>query len=382
MLLTTTEAVAAFCARLHAAPFVTVDTEFLTEKTYRPDLCLIQLGAPGLAAAIDPLAEGIDLAPVAELLADATLLKVMHAGRQDVAIFVHLFGAVPAPLTDTQVMASVCGFGDQAGYATLCQELLDVAIDKSSQATDWSVRPLTEAQITYALGDVVHLCDLYTTLDDRLASLGRSEWVGEELAALVDPTAYEVNAEAAWERVRIRRPTPRTLAVVQALAAWRETTAAQRNLPRGWLVRDEALVEIAEQLPSNPDELGRVRRISASVAKGRDGRAMLAIVAGVLNAPEESWPQPEATTKPTSPQRALLQLLQALLELRCAEHDVGTRLVASSADLRRLVLGDLDDHPALVGWRAEVFGHDALALVQGHLGLTGGPDGAEIRRLT
>lgn len=380
MLLQTSEAVAAFCESLRDAPFVTIDTEFMSEQRYRPDLCLVQIGAPGRAAAIDPQVPGIDLRPLAALLANPAVLKVLHAGSQDIGIFVHRFGVVPTPLFDTQVMASVCGFGDMAGYATLCKEVLGVAIDKTAQATDWSLRPLTPAQITYALGDVTHLQDLYHALQAKLDALGRGAWVTEELAALADPAAYTPRPERAWRGIRVRRPTPRTLALVVALAAWREEVAAARNKPRGWLVHDEALVEIAEQLPTTPDELARVRRLSAQTANGADGRAMLKVVARVLAQDPAAWPVPEDSVTLTAPQRALVLTLQALLELRCAEHAVGARLVASSGDLQALVLGQTDGLALLRGWRADVFGRDALALCAGELVITGGGTGAVVRR--
>ena len=376
MLLENSTDVAALCATLRDAPFVTLDTEFISEKRYRPELCLVQLGAPGHAAAIDPLCEGIDLSPVAALLADPGLLKVLHAGSQDLRIFLHLFGTIPAPLVDTQVMASVCGFGDHAGYATLCRELLDVTIDKTKQATDWSIRPLSDEQVAYALGDVTHLRDLYHALSAKIETLGRANWVTEELAALTDPASYRIAPEHAWKRIRIRRPTPRTLAIISALAAWREQSAEHRNMPRGWIVHDDALVEIAEQLPSTPEQLARVRRLSNATAKGRDGTSILAIVEGVLDQPESEWPVPEPVPFLSEAQHALVSVLQGLLQLRCAEHEVGTQLVASQADLKRLVLGDHTDQPALRGWRAELFGHDALSLLAGDLLLTGGPEGA------
>ncbi|MFT4626418.1 MAG: ribonuclease D [Myxococcota bacterium] len=378
MLLQTSDAVAAFVESLSDAPYVTVDTEFLTEKRFRPQLCLVQLGAPGLAAAVDPMVPGIDLSPVAALLADTDVLKVMHSGSQDVAIFLHLFGEVPKPLRDTQVMASVCGFGDQAGYSKLVEALVGVEIDKTAQATDWSLRPLTEQQVEYALGDVIHLCPLYEALVERLEALGRAGWVDEELASLTDPESYRVDPEGAWRKIRVRRPTPRTLAVIQRLAAWRESTADRRNKPRQWMVRDDALVEIAECLPADVDALARVRRLGNGMAKSRDGRTLLSIVAEVLATPEESWPEVEARRVLTPPQRAAMLLLQALLELRCGEHDVGTRLVASNAELEALVCGDTAEARALHGWRAEVFGTDAVALLAGGLSLTVGADGARV----
>ncbi len=377
MLLQTSDDVAVACERLASAPYLTVDTEFLSEKRYYPDLCLIQLGAPGQAVAVDPMAE-VDLEPVRKLLADPDLVKVFHAGGQDVGIFLRRFGGMPVNLTDTQVMASVCGFGDQAGYAKLCKELLGVEIDKSSQVTDWSLRPLTPKQIDYALGDVVHLCDLYELLLARLAELGRSGWVAQELTALNDPTTYEVKPLRALKRMRIRRPTPRTLALAGALVTWREWAAVERNMPRRWIVADEALLEIAEQLPRTVKELTRVRRLSPKVASGQDGRAMLKIVEEVMEQSEHSWPQPEVSKAPTGPQRALLSLLDSLLQLRCSQHDVGVRLVASSAELKALVLGQTEGLEMLEGWRGEVFGKDALALIEGRLSLTGGPEGAVI----
>lgn len=379
MLLATSEAVASFCKTLCTAPYITVDTEFLSEKRFRPDLCLLQIGAPGHAAAIDPLAPGIDLSPVAALLADPNLLKVFHAGSQDVGIFIDVFGVLPAPLLDTQVMASVCGFGDQAGYATLCKRLLDVEIDKTNQATDWSLRPLTDEQVEYALGDVTHLRDLYRLLTEKLDALGRTSWVAEEHAMLADPASYTLAPERAWRKIRVRRPTPRTIAILGALAAWREETAARRNQPRGWVVHNDALVEVAEQLPSTVEELARVRRLSASVAKGRDGQRMLAIVAEILAQPEESWPVPAPDPVLTGAQKALVLLLQALLELRCDEHDVGTNRVANSSELKQIVLGDHEGLRSLEGWRGEVFGQDALRLMSGRLTLTGSVAGAVVR---
>lgn len=379
MLLTTSASIASFCETLRSGPFVTVDTEFMSEKRFRPDLCLIQLGTPGHAAAIDPLVPDLDLSPVAALLEDPDVLKVFHAGSHDVAIFLNVLGVLPAPLLDTQVMASVCGFGNQAGYGTLCGKLLDVEIDKTNQATDWSLRPLTDAQLTYALGDVTHLCDLYQALSDKLEALGRSGWVSEEHAALADPASYAVVPERAWRRIRVRRPTSRTFAVLRALAAWREENAVERNIPRGWVVHDDALVEIAEQLPKTVEELGRIRRVSKDTATGPDGTQLLALLAETLDTPESTWPEARAKVTLTGAQKAMLLLLQALLELRCAEHDVATNLVALHSELKELVLGEHAGVRALKGWRADVFGTDAMALLQGRLALTGGVDGAIVR---
>jgi ribonuclease D len=382
MLLQTSEDVAAFCARLHDAPYITVDTEFLTEKRYHAHLCLIQLGCPGHAAAVDPLVPGIDLAPVAAILADESKLKVFHAGRMDLAIFLRLFGTLPAPLADTQVMASVCGFGDQAGYGTLCEAVLGLTIDKTHQTTDWSVRPLSDAQLSYALGDVVHLCPMFEALRERVQSLGRRAWVDEEMDALRDVSAFTKDPKEAWRRVRVRRPTARTMAIVRVLAAWREETADRRDRPAGWLLRDDAMVNIAEQCPSDVAELSKVRRVTPGFAKGRDGQTVLRKVREVLSVGEDGWPVVDVPSKVSAGAGAHVMLLQALLRQRCERDQVGMALVARSGELRALAEGQRDGVRALEGWRASVFGTDALALLNGELWLSCGSDGVVERAIS
>jgi ribonuclease D len=265
----------------------------------------------------------------------------------------------------------VCGHGDQPGYAKLVGAMLDVPIDKASQAVDWSVRPLSERQITYALGDVTHLCRIYEMLVDELRQNGRAEWVAEDMAALLDPSRYRVEPGEAYRRIKLRRPKRRDLAVLRELAAWREETAMERDLPRSWVVRDEALAEIAVHRPQHPDQLARVRGLKPHVAKGADGSALLAAVVRALAVPEDEWPAVTKGRAPISGHESLVALLQALLRLRCDAHGVAMPMVAKRDDLDRIATEDDPDVPALHGWRRRIFGADALELRAGRLALTG-----------
>ena len=264
--ITDTATLADFCRRLSAEAFVTVDTEFMRDRTYWPDLCLVQLAGSEAAAAVDPMADGISLEPLFELLANPQVLKVFHAARQDLEIFYQLAGRLPAPLFDSQVAAMVCGFGDAVSYETLASRLAGARIDKSFRFTDWSKRPLSDRQLTYALGDVTHLRAIYQKLSKRLHSTGRERWVDEEMAVLTDPATYRLDPETAWVRLKPRSGSPKFLNVLKAVAAWRETEAQRRNLPRNRLVRDEALLEIAAQAPSTVAELARTRSLSRGTA--------------------------------------------------------------------------------------------------------------------
>jgi ribonuclease D len=278
---------------------------------------------------------------------------------------------VPAPVFDTQVAASVCGLGEQPGYAKLVSEILGVHIDKASQATDWSLRPLSERQLSYALGDVTHLCGVYEALVARLESTGRGAWVKEEMEALLDPARYRVEPREAWRRMKLRREKSVTLAVLRELAAWREQKAMDRDLPRSWVARDDALVEIARHLPQTEAELARIRNIKPQVAKGRDGAAMLEAVERALASPEDSWPERPPKPKRLQGHEPLVALLQALLTQRCITHDVAPSVVARRAELDRIATETDPDVPALRGWRRVVFGADALDLCAGRLALTG-----------
>jgi ribonuclease D len=371
MLITENDALARFCAEQKAASFIAVDTEFIRERTYWPILCLVQVAGPKAAVAIDPLAAGIDLTPLLALMADPNVLKVFHAARQDVEIFFNLSGSVPDPLFDTQVAGMVCGFGDAASYETLVGKLAQTSLDKSSRFTDWSNRPLTERQIRYALADVVHLRTVYEKLQQRLASNGRASWFAEEMAGLTDPATYRSDPREAWRRFRLRgRVDPRFFGVLRELAAWRETAARQRNLPRGRIMRDEAVLEVAAHVPKTIEALARTRSLGRGVAEGKLGREILeAVQRGLSEATALAPPFPAKTDVPAGV-GPLVDLLRVLLKQRCEEHQVAQKLVASAEDLEMIAADDNVPVPALSGWRHEIFGKDALALKNGALALT------------
>ena len=367
-----TEGLAALCRELAAEPFFCLDTEFIREKTYWPRLCLVQLAGPdGAARAVDPLAPGMDLAPLLELLGDESTLKVLHAGRQDIEIFFHLTGRVPAPLFDTQIAAMVCGFGEAVAYDKLARRVAGAEIDKSSRFTDWAARPLTDRQTAYALADVIHLPRIYRTLDARLAETGRGAWLVEELAVLTDPEIYRMDPERAWTRVKTRSAKPRFLGVLREVAAARERFAQKRDLPRNRVLRDESLLEVAAHEPASPEELERMRGVTKGMVKGALGKELLAAVARGKAAPEDGLPR--VVKPPPAPRGAgpAVELLKVLLKLRCEENEVATRLVASVADLERLAADPEADIAASHGWRRKLFGDDARALLRGDLALTG-----------
>ncbi|HLI22874.1 MAG TPA: ribonuclease D [Stellaceae bacterium] len=370
-LIATTEELAAFCARQAEAEFVTVDTEFMRDRTYWPVLCLVQVGGPREAVAIDPMAEGIDLAPLFALMADPRVLKVFHAARQDIEIFVNLTGKVPAPIFDTQVAAMVCGFGEAASYETLASKLGGAHIDKSARFTDWSHRPLSERQLRYALADVVPLRTVYEKLAERLEKTGRASWLDEEMAALTDPALYRLDPAMAWKRLKLRSNNRRMLALAHALATWRETAAQKRDLPRNRVLRDESLLEIAAHAPQTADDLARTRGLGKGFAESRFGSEILAVVEGVALMPESDYPQPEpARRDPPQGIGPLTDLLRVLLKLRAEENDVAARLIADAEDLERLAADDHAEIRALTGWRHEIFGRDALDLKHGRIALT------------
>jgi ribonuclease D len=377
-LITDTDALAGFCARQKGAHFVAVDTEFMRERTYWPILCVVQVAGPEEAVAIDALAEGIDLAPLLALMSDPATLKVFHAARQDLEIFFHLSGDVPHPVFDTQVAAMVCGFGDAVSYETLVKRLAGATLDKASRFTDWAHRPLTERQIHYALADVIHLRTVYDRLQQVLAENSRSGWFAEEMADLVDPAIYRSDPAEAWRRFRLRgRADRRFLGVLRTLAAWRETAAQQRDLPRGRIMRDEALLEIAAHAPKTIETLARTRSLGKGIAEGKLGREILAAVTEGLADPD---PPPAIAARAESPPGIgpLIELLRVLLKQRCEDFQVAQKLVASADDLVAIVADDNAPVPALSGWRRDVFGNDALALKHGRLALTAGRNRIEL----
>jgi ribonuclease D len=384
--ITTTDSLAKLTAEYAKAPFVTVDTEFMRERTYWPQLCLIQIARPAGsagdtdadAAIIDPLADGIDLAPLFELMTNTKVVKVFHAARQDVEIFHNLGGLIPMPMFDTQVAAMVCGYGDQVGYETLVRRIAKADLDKSSRFTDWARRPLSQKQLDYALGDVTHLRQIYLTLSERLSETGRGHWVDEEMAILTAPATYFTEPSEAWRRVKARSHNPKYLAVVQALAKWRETTAQARDVPRSRIVKDDALLEIATARPKTTDDLGKLRLVQREARRPEVANAIVAAVAE-----GEACPPDERPTLPPHPHRrqgsaAIADMLRVFLKARAEKLGVASKLIASSADLDALAGEDAPDLPALKGWRREAFGDDALRVMSGKLALVARPGGVEL----
>lgn len=370
---------ARLCEKLAFEPYVTVDTEFIREKTYYPELCLVQLAGPDEAWAIDTLAPGIDLKPLYDLMADEKVIKVFHAARQDVEIFLNRAGFIPKPLFDTQIAAMVCGFGDSVGYEALAAQLARARIDKTMRFTDWARRPLSDKQIHYALSDVTHLRTVYEKLHAKLTKNGREAWLGEEIAILIDPATYMPDPDTVWRRLKPRSNNPRFLAVLRELTAWREREARSRDLPRQRVVRDEALLEIAAHAPSNLEELSQARGINRSIAEGNFGTAMLAAVARAKELPDSECPSPLAKDDIPRSLGPMVDLLKVLLKMKCDEHEVAQKLVASAPDLDAIAADDNADVPAMHGWRRELFGEAALMLKHGRLALAFAPDGRRLR---
>ena len=370
MLIASTEQLAAFCKSLTGVEFITIDTEFMRERTYWPRLCLVQLAGPEKAVAVDPLADGMDLSPLYGLLADEGILKVFHAARQDIEIFFNQTGKIPAPLFDTQIAAMVCGFGDAVSYETLCAKLARAKIDKSSRFTDWGRRPLAARQMEYAISDVTHLRVVYLKLKEQLEKSGRAEWMREEMAVLTDPATYKMEPQEAWKRLRLRGPVkPSLFPFVRELAAWRETEAQRLDVPRNRVIKDETLMEIAHHAPRSAAELSRIRGLPQSFAEGRQGRAVLEVLARAASMPLVSDLAAESERKKRKVPAAALELLKVLLKKTSEEHGVAARLIASSGDLERLAAEDNPDIPALQGWRRKLFGETALALKRGEIAI-------------
>ncbi|MEX0305173.1 MAG: ribonuclease D [Leisingera sp.] len=370
--LTSTEELQAFCEAAAQHPYVTVDTEFLRERTYYSKLCLIQLAFSGDgendAVLVDPLTDGISLEPLYDLFRNESVVKVFHAARQDLEIFWVDANVFPKPLFDTQVAAMVCGFGEQAGYETLVRKIVKQGLDKTSRFTDWSRRPLSEAQKTYALADVTHLRKIYEFLAAELDKSGRAHWVTEELQVLTDPGTYDIRPEDAWRRVKTRTTSGKFLAVVRELAAFREGYAQTNNVPRNRVFKDDALVELASTKPRNPGELGGSRLLLREARKGAIAEGILQAVAKGVACPADKQPRADRSKEKLQVNPALADLLRVLLKAKTEAEGVAAKLIAPSADLDAIAAG-LRDVPALSGWRREVFGADALRLCEGEIGL-------------
>ena len=366
----TNEALAAFLTELAHAPYLALDTEFLRDQTYYPKLCLIQVAAPGIEGIIDPLAPEMDLAPFYELIARPDIVKVMHAARQDIEIFFLQGGVLPNPLFDSQIAAMVCGFGDAASYETLARKIAKVEIDKSARFTDWSHRPLSKRQLEYALADVTHLRVIYEWMKAKLEKTGRFTWVAEEVAALQDPHLYKQDPDQAWKRLKPRTSNKRFLGVLAALAAWREREAQARDIPRGRVLKDEALTEIAAHPPETPEALERIRAVPKGFANSKLGKGLMdAIAAGMTAAPPEGAVSENKQRRRREPSPAVVDLLKTLLRLRAEAAGVAPRLIANAEDIEKLAAGEDDEVGALHGWRSEVFGRDAIAMRRGDLAI-------------
>ncbi|MCB1508753.1 MAG: ribonuclease D [Hyphomicrobiaceae bacterium] len=367
--LTSTDAVRQACQRMAAHPFVTVDTEFLRETTYYPRLCLIQVASPDEAILIDALAEGLDLAPFFELMANEAVLKVFHAARQDLEIMVNLSGKVPAPIFDTQVAAMVCGYGDQIAYDQLAQQIARARIDKTHRFTDWARRPLSEAQLDYALADVTHLRDIYQALAGQLEESGRTEWVKEEMAVLTNLSTYIVEPAEAWQRMKLRVRKPIELAVLQKLAEWRESEAQTRDVPRGRIAKDDLLFEVATHQPASVEALGRLRAVPRGWERSRSGEEVIACVKAALEIAREDLPRLPKPPRRAEGAPAVADLLKVLLKLVCEREGVASRVIATVDELELIAADDEADVPALKGWRRELFGNEALKLKAGKLAI-------------
>lgn len=378
--ITTTEDLAAYCKEAAMHPFVTVDTEFLRERTYYSKLCLIQLAMPGTtdenAVLVDPLAGGMSLEPLYDLFRDTSVVKVFHAARQDLEIFYVDAQVFPEPLFDTQVAAMVCGFGEQVGYETLVRKIAREGVDKTSRFTDWSRRPLTDAQKTYAIADVTHLRQIYEFLSAKLEETGRARWVAEELQVLLTPATYIIQPDNAWKRVKTRTSSPKFLAVVKELAAFREEYAQRKNVPRNRVYKDDALVELASNKPRTHEDLGRSRLLLREARKGEIADGILAAVGRGVDMDPSAMPKPDRSREKMQVNPALADLLRVLLKAKTESAGVAAKLIATAADLDAMAAG-MRDVPALSGWRAEVFGDDAMRLCEGRVALTA--QGADVR---
>ncbi|GHF27736.1 ribonuclease D [Kordiimonas sediminis] len=381
MPITSTDALNSLCERLSKAEYVTVDTEFLRDNTYYSKLCLIQVADDEGAHAIDPLAEDIDLTAFFDLMKNTGVLKVFHACRQDIEIFYNLMdGALPEPIFDTQIAAMVCGFGDSVGYETLVNKIARAQLDKTARYTDWSKRPLSEAQYNYALGDVTHLRKIYMKLKSELEKTGRTEWVAEETKYLQDPTLYVTEPDDAWKRLKVRTNKPRFLGLLTKVAAWREKEAIRRDLPRNRIAKDETILEVCAHPPKDETGLERVRGLPSGFSRSRAGKSLLAAIEEGMAIPDDDLPKIERT-KPRPATPPMADLLKVLLKIKSQETNVAPRMIANSQELEALAAQPSADSKIMQGWRKTIFGDDAQKLIQGTLALTANNGDIEVVEL-
>lgn len=368
-ILTTTSELDSFCKRAATESYITIDTEFIRETTYWSRLCLIQVGLEKEAVAIDPLAQGIDLSSFLELLQNPNIIKVFHAGRQDIEIFYHMTGQIPSPLFDTQIAGMVCGFGESVAYEALVQKFVGCSLDKSSRYTHWGQRPLTPKQLDYALGDVIHLRVIYERLLDKITSSDRLHWVEDEVRILEDPATYAVDPYAVWQKIRVRSPKPRMLAILRELAAWREITAQKRDIPRTRVLRDEVLLDLAASAPQSPKDLSRMRGTARNLVDQSEGTTLLHLVQKAQDLPlEDCPPVPKKENLPQG-SAGLIEMLRLLLKISADKYGVAPKLIATTKDLEDIASVDSPTTPALEGWRYDVFGKAALELKEGKVAL-------------
>lgn len=369
-IITSTFDLEALCANLKDGDYVTVDTEFMRESTYWPDLCLIQIANDTTAVLIDPLSKDIDLSSFFALMSDESVVKVFHSARQDIEIIHNLSNTIPTPLFDTQVAAMVCGFGDQVSYSMLVKKITNNNVDKTSQYTDWAKRPLSNKQLEYALGDVTHLRDIYKKLRAELEKSAREPWLEEEMQTLTSPSTYVTNPKDAWKRLKMRVKSRRALGILIELASWREQLAQSANIPRGRVMKDDALYDIANQAPKTIEQLGQLRSVSQGLAKSNKGQDVLKAVEHGQQADIETIPPLKKGTPLDANASAIMELLRVFLKAVAANEGVAPKVIASTADLEKLSLSDNADIPALAGWRYDLFGRDALRIKHGELVLT------------
>lgn len=368
-IVSSTDDLARTCQKLAEAEYVAVDTEFMRQSTYWPQLCLVQLAGPEAEAVVDPLASGISLEPLFELMADPKVIKVFHAGRQDIEIVYNLAGIIPLPVFDTQIAAMVCGFGESASYGALVKQILKRNLDKSSRFTDWSRRPLSDKQLQYALGDVTHLRGVYQKLSERLTTTERTTWVNEEMAELINPGNYKTEPEDAWRRLKMRARSPKEIAILIEVAAWRERSAQAQDVPRARVIKDDTIYDIVSQAPTTVEALGQLRTVHEGFARSARGRELIEAVKKALARELEGIPEPDVPAPLPPTAAAIADMFRVLLKAVSARHDVAAKLIATSDQLDKIAVDDHADVPALHGWRRALFGEDALALKAGKLAL-------------
>ena len=379
-LITETNELIEACERFSQDSFLAIDTEFMRERTYYPQLCLIQIAGKSEAVTVDALANEISLDPILNLMANNKIIKVFHACRQDMEIFFNLNRRIPFPVFDTQIGAMVCGYGESVSYDKLVRQITGIQIDKSSRFTDWSHRPLSKQQLNYALSDVTHLRTVYESLLNQLEKNGRINWLNEEFQSVLSPKTYDIPLDQIWKRLKIKNGKPRFLILVRELCAFREKEAQNRNTPRNRVIRDDVLLDIAARSPKSSVDLAKVRSLSPQFAEGRLGKSILRVVAEASNIPESDAPQLEKLNKPKPQKPALIELLKVLLKHKSEDNNVAQKLIASTADLEAIAENDNANVLALNGWRKDVFGADALLLKSGKIALSATGDRIKVIR--